>query len=76
MGPLASVRSYNKRLTKWAESHPAKWCGLMVLFGTAVILLPLSVSFGGPISENLGYALAFGVFFGVLQALFLRTVDT
>ncbi|EFW91089.1 hypothetical protein ZOD2009_15906 [Haladaptatus paucihalophilus DX253] len=48
----------------------------MVLFGTAVILLPLSVRFGGPISENLGFALAFGVFFGVLQALFLRTVDT
>ncbi len=48
----------------------------MVVFGTAAILLPLSAIFGGPIGDNLGYALAFGVFFGVLQALFLRTIET
>ncbi|MFH5799105.1 hypothetical protein [Haladaptatus sp. CMAA 1911] len=76
MGPLASVRSYNRRLTGWAEGHPVRWCALMVAFGTAAILLPLSAIFGGPIGENLGYALAFGVFFGVLQALFLRTIET
>ena len=76
MSPLASVRSYNQRLTKWAESHPARWCGLMMVLGTAAMMLSLNMMIGGPISENIGYALAFGVFFGVLQMLFLRNVVT
>lgn len=76
MGPIASVRSYDERLTRWAESHPVCWCGLMTAFGTTAMLLLLSVNFGGPISDDLGYALAFGAFFGVLQVLFLRTGDT
>lgn len=76
MSPFASVRSHNNRLTKWAESHPVSWFGLMLVLGTAAMMLTLNVNFDGSISEDFGYALAFGVFFGVLQLLFLRTVDT
>lgn len=76
MGSLASVHSSNKRLTKWAESHPLGWCSLMGVLGTTLMMLWLSMNFGGLTSANLGYSLAFGVFFGLLQVLFLRSIDT
>lgn len=76
MGSLASVRSSNKRLTKWTESHPLGWCSLMGVLGTALMLVWLSVNFGGLTSTNLEYSLAFGMFFGLLQVLFLRRIET